>query len=143
MGIFAQLFGNGVKAESGPMTDSEAMRIINAYGGAMVDRTCNYFELSSLPYPKTRIKEAIIHSLKEGGDPKNRELLKIGYLALAEWQVGFGSRIRPGELTAEEIADPTKAMARIASSNSDWTNVPEQVATESAMLSAELKALSL
>jgi hypothetical protein len=90
MGIFERLFGNSKHSKL--MTDDEAMKIINAYGKAMMDRKTAYGELSALPYPKDRIKEAIIHGIKAGDDPKFRDQLRTGYVLLAEWQSGFGNR---------------------------------------------------
>jgi hypothetical protein len=142
MSIFDRLFRKAAIARSTRMTDDDAMKIINAYGKAMMDRTSAYSEVSALPFPKSRIKEALIHGIKEGDDPKFREQLKAAYVALAEWQAGLGDRRRPGELTPEELADPAKAMAQITA-DPDWLKVPETVAAEATMLHTELKALGL
>jgi hypothetical protein len=143
MSIFDRLFSKAAIAPSTRMADDDAMKIINAYGKAMMDRTSAYGDLSTLPYPKSRIKEALIHGIKEGDEPKFREQLKAAYVALAEWQAGLGDRRGPGELTPEELADPAKAMARITAAGPDWLKVPESVATEATMLHAELNALGL
>ena len=142
MSIFDRLFRKAAVARSTRMTDDDAMKIINSYGKAMMDRTSAYGEVSALPFPKSRIKEALIHGIKEGDDPKFREQLKAAYVALAEWQAGLGGRRRPGELTPEELADPAKAMTQIIA-DPDWLKVPELVAAEATMLHAELKALGL
>jgi hypothetical protein len=78
-----------------------------------------------------------------GDDPKFREQLRASYVALSEWQVGFGGRRSPGELTAEEFGDPAKAMAWIAAAGENFLKVPEEVAAEAALLQAELKALGI
>jgi hypothetical protein len=135
MGIFERLFGKS----TGLMTDGEAMKIINAHGKAMMDKKSAFGELSALPYPKARIKEAIIHGIKEADDPKFPEQLRTAYIALSEWQVGFGSRRGPGQLTAEELGDPAKAMARIAAAGEDFLRLPKEVAAEVVLLQAELK----
>jgi hypothetical protein len=125
------------------MTDAEAVKIINAYGKAIMDRKTQFGELSDLPYPKERIKQAIIHGIKEGDDPKVREQLKAAYVTLAEWQAEFGSRAGALDFTAEELRDPTKAAAKIVTIGDDFVKVPEEVAAEAALLLAELKALAL
>jgi hypothetical protein len=42
MGIFDRLFGRAAKTTSAPMTDDEAIKIINAYGKAITDRKSQY-----------------------------------------------------------------------------------------------------
>jgi hypothetical protein len=143
MGILNRLFGGRSGVEPRGMTDDEAVKIINAYGKAMMDKKSQFGELSDLPYPKTLIKEAIVHGIRVGDNPRFREQLKAAYIALSDWQAGFGSRPGAGELTAEELRDPAKAMARITAMADDFAKVPEEVAAEAALLQAELKALGV
>jgi hypothetical protein len=82
MGIFDRLFGRPRNTGSGPMNDHEAVKIINAYGKALMERKSSYGDLSELPYKKERIKEALIHRIKAEGDPKFREQLKGALLTL-------------------------------------------------------------
>ena len=49
MSIVNRLFGRNSNKTSGPMTDDEAMKIINAYGKALINRKSSYGELSDLP----------------------------------------------------------------------------------------------
>jgi hypothetical protein len=142
MGIFDRLFGKSANGSTKPMTDDEAMKIINAYGKAMMDRKSTYGDVSALPYSKARIKEALIHGIKEGDDPQFRDQLKAAYVALAEWQPGLGNRRLPGELSDDELRDPARAMARIADST-DFLKIPADVAAEANVLQADLKALGL
>jgi hypothetical protein len=104
MRVFDRLFGRTRKTIPGPMTDEEAMKIINAYGKALMDRKSSYGDASELPHAKTRIKEALIHGIKESDDPQFREQLKSAYIALAEWQPGFGSRRVSAEFTEKVTA---------------------------------------
>jgi hypothetical protein len=143
MGIFNRLFAGRAGAASHGMTDAEAVKIINAYGKAIMDRKWQYGELSDLPYPKERIKQAIIHGIREGDDPKFREQLKAAYVTLADWQVGFGNGSRELNLTPEELRDPVKAAAKVLAMGDDFREAPRQVAEEGDLLLAELKALGL
>jgi hypothetical protein len=130
-------------AASGPMTNDESVKIISAYGKALMDRKSLYGDISELPYAKERIKEALIHGIKRGDDPKLGEQLKGAYITLSEWQAGFGSRRDAAELTEEDLKDSAKALARIQGSGEDFLKLPEEVAAEAALLMADLKALEI
>ncbi len=143
MGIFDRLFGRATGALPKSMTDNEAMKVINAYGKAIMEKKSVFGDLSALPYPKARIKEAIIHGIKESDDPKFREQLKAAYVALAEWQQGSGDQSGLGDLISDEVADPAKAMARVAADRGGLLRLSEQVAKEATSLHAELQALGI
>jgi len=123
------------------MTDAEAVKIINAYGKALTERKTPFGDLSALPYPKDRIKDAILHGIRQTDDAVFREQLKGAYITLADWQVGFGTRGASAALSEEELKDPMKAMARVSSP--DFLSVPNEVAAEAEMLRVELAALGL
>jgi hypothetical protein len=144
MGIFARLFGRTPKGSSAQMTGEEALTIINAYGNALADRKSSFGDVSELPYAKERIKEALIHGIRTGSDAKARDLLKAGYITLADFQPGFGNR-RSSELTADDLKekDPKKLAARILAKGDDFLKVPQEIAAEGDLLMAELKALGL
>ncbi|HEX3912714.1 MAG TPA: hypothetical protein VHW71_04340 [Steroidobacteraceae bacterium] len=127
----------------GPMTNEESVRIISAYGKALLDRKSIYGDVSELPYAKERIKKALIHGIKETSNPKLCEQMKGAYITLAEWQAGFGSRSAAAEFTGQEFKDPAKALARIQVSGEDLVKLPEEVAAEAALLMAELKRRGL
>ena len=143
MGIFNGFFSRSPKATPAPMTDDESIRIINAYGKALMDRKSSYGDVSELPYEKERIKEAIMHGIKEAGDPTFREQLKGAYITLAEWQPGFAARRDAAELTQEDLKDPAKAMAFIQASGDDFLKIPQEIGSEADLLMAELKASGL
>ena len=126
--------------KSDPMTDAVAMTIINAYGKALVDRKSSYGDVRELPYAKERIKEAIVHGIKETDDPTFREQLKGAYITLAEWQPGFAARRGAAELTQEDLKDPAKVKARIKASGGDFVGIPLEIRDEAELLMADLKA---
>jgi hypothetical protein len=142
MGILNRLFNRTAKVASGAMTDEEALKIINAYGKALLDLKSSYGDVSELPYPKDRIKEALIHGIKQGDDPKFREQLKGAYITLAQWQAGFGARRAAAE-TDVDMKDPTKAAARILGSGGDFLKIPQEIGAEADLLMADLKARGL
>jgi hypothetical protein len=141
IGIFDRLFRRSANTTSGPMTDDKAIKIINAYGKALMDRKSAYGDVSDLPYAKERIKQAIIHGIRESDDPQFRDQLKGAYITLADWQPGFAARRGAAELTEENLKDPAKAMARIQASGDGFLKLPQEVAAEGELLMADLKAL--
>jgi hypothetical protein len=102
-----------------------------------------YGVLSELPFAKERIQEALICGIQRTEDPRLREQLKGACIMLAEWQAGFGSRRDVAELTDEELRNPTKATKRVLGSSQDFLKLPEEVAAESALQMADLKARGL
>ena len=141
--MFNRLFGRTAGAAKDRMTDAESVKIITAYGKALLDRGSSYGDISEPPYAKQRIKDALIIGIKQTRDPKLREQLNGAYIMLAEWQAGFGCRRAVAELTDEELTDPTKAMKRVLDSSGDSLKLHEEVAAEAALLMADLKTQGL
>lgn len=119
------------------MTDAESVKIISAYGNAILSNGSAYGDSHALPYPKARIKEALIIGIRKTSDPRLREQLKGAYVALAGWQAGASG----AEFTAEELQDPKGAIARVL--EPDFVGAPESVSAEAKALLAELVALGL
>ena len=92
MGILRRIFGGGEKkpAET-TMSRESAIEIIQTYGEIMETSApapgC-VADASKLPYTKERIKQALILGLKTNADPHMKEMLKVGYVQLADWQDG-------------------------------------------------------
>jgi hypothetical protein len=137
--IFHRLFGNGAaKTDFEKMSITEAEKIINAYGDALARRTSPLAELSGLPYPKAHIKTALLKTLAVTTDAKARDLLKAGYVTLAEWQEGAALQADPFALRENEST--LEAARRISESGSSHLQLMERSAKEGATLLAELKA---
>ena len=49
-GMFHKLFGRTENVASRPMTDADSVKIITAYGKALLDRKSSYGDVSELPY---------------------------------------------------------------------------------------------
>jgi hypothetical protein len=142
MGFFKRLFGSDIPSRSHLMSTTEAEKIINDYGAAMMARSELFSDASALPYPKGKIEEALIAGIAATQDAKARDMLMGAYVTLADWQDGIGPgphspdfRQRLGEnilATAKRIADAPSL-----------TELPEKVAAEAQTLIAELKSLGL
>ncbi|MBT8334653.1 MAG: hypothetical protein HKP41_06685 [Desulfobacterales bacterium] len=79
--------------ESQDMPLEEMNEIVQEYGSAMIN--CGpppggVADVSKLPYPKSKIKKAVIQALQLADDPIMATSLKGGYTQLSEWQEGVG-----------------------------------------------------
>lgn len=81
------------ESDSQDMPLEEMNKIVQEYGSAMVN--CGpppggVADASKLPYPKLKIKKAIIQALQLADDPGMATSLKGGYTQLSDWQEGVG-----------------------------------------------------
>jgi len=81
------------ESESLEMPLEEMNEIVQEYGSTMVN--CGpppggVADVSKLPYPKSKIKEAVIQALQLVDDPEIATSLKGGYTQLSDWQEGVG-----------------------------------------------------
>jgi hypothetical protein len=76
------------KREAGPpqMSAQEVQQIVNAYGAAMAGRGGVVRDVGTLPYPKERIKRALVTAIKLTPPGAAREQLKSGFVILGDWQ---------------------------------------------------------
>lgn len=115
MGLFDSLFGiKGSAKPSSPMTAAMAERVVRDYGAVLQSRapvTGTVADARELPYPKERIKQALVIALRSTADPRVRESLKIGYISLADWQEGVG--LTPVGIDLTKI-DPTEDVLELA-----------------------------
>jgi hypothetical protein len=128
------------------LLNSEAEVIVHAYADAMVAKAATpsiLMDASELPYPKARIKEALIHAMRVTEDAKSRELLKDGYMYLSEWQEGVGQGPGPFDFTQADIDDHLRTARRIASEGPAFMKLNAQSIVEGKALLEELKALGL
>ena len=71
-------------------------------------------DAGSLPHPKELIKQALILALRLETDPKQREVLKGGYIMLSDWQEGVGDQPVGLDVTKMDLnADPKELAKRI------------------------------
>ncbi len=89
--FFQRMLGRTTKLEVGsnaefPRDAQEATKIVSEYGDLMVCKSGMVQDIKDLPYPKDKIKVAIIMMLNLITDLKVREHLRTGYLTLATYQ---------------------------------------------------------
>ncbi len=97
-GIF-QVIASGI-SEPALLDHATAQRIIREYGAAtlkQVGRGAAISDARRLPFPKARIKQALLFAAAMTSDDQAREQLKCAYMTLADWQDGLGDDI-PADL---------------------------------------------
>lgn len=68
------------------MSVQDVQQIVNAYGGAMAGPTGLVRDVGTLPYPKERIKQALLTAIKLTPAGAAREQLRSGFVMLGDWQ---------------------------------------------------------
>lgn len=132
--------------QAATMSDRQAEKIMQAYGEALEHRApapgC-FADSSKLPYPKAQIKEALVAAFRWTADPKAREVLKFGYLQLANWQPGVGESdagldmSRIGTLT--DPGEQARQITALSAAYDEWAPI---VRAEERELEAELRRLN-
>jgi uncharacterized protein (DUF2141 family) len=126
------------------MTLAEAQRIVNEYGTALASKKSMVNDASGLPYSKSKIKAALISAIVATEDEVMRSNLKAGYIALADWQDGIGSRGQLLDATEKELNDdPLGAAKRISTGAPEFTETLARIQAESQALVDELTSLGL
>ncbi|WP_038247538.1 NfeD family protein [Ghiorsea bivora] len=133
-------------SESGNQSN-DLMAIIQAYGKAIETSapspSCVADE-NKLPYPKNKIKKAIIAGLRSTEDPQIKEHLKISYIQLADWQKDVGELDQGFNLTNIDINQDTESLAKAVlkqpSSSRNWATITQK---EQEILKQELQDLGL
>ncbi|BHH84353.1 hypothetical protein [Desulforhopalus sp. 52FAK] len=128
-------------------TCEEIDRILKAYGKTLQndspDLGCVADEIK-LPYSKDKIKAAIILTLKNTDDGNVKELLKAGYLQLANWQAGVGNENIGADVSVLSSDMDIREKARVFSEQvglgKEWQEKSNQ---ERQSLQAELGKLGL
>jgi hypothetical protein len=136
--------GNKKSDDSGePSWTEEAEKIVQKYGEVLQHSSpvagC-VADQDKLPYPKDVIKTALIKALQNTVDNHQKEVLKIGYLGLANWQSDVGDSNQGIDLTkVDPMLDPAEFLA-LHESSKDWSQI---IQNEEMELQAELKELGL
>ena len=121
--------------------------VVQAYGrlletDAPVDGTVA--DTNKLPYPKQKVKEALLAALLTTPDERMREQLKVGYIYLADWQDGVGDANRGFDPSTLDRSKDTKSLsAQVSSAVADaqhWTDAADR---EREALKKELEELGL
>jgi hypothetical protein len=129
------------------MTVEDAEKIVQDYGAAWrsVARPGNVVrDIRNLPHPKEHIKQALILSLLLNTDPKGREILKVAYILLADWQEGVGNIPVGLDMTGVNLnGDPIELAERVAEPLRRMVKWQPVVNEEQEVLKSELQKLGL
>lgn len=147
MGILKKLFGGGRSTSSGTMSEQDAEEIIQAYGAVLQTQVPTpgcVADISKLPFPKEKIKTALIIGLKATNDKEMKEMLKVAYIQLADWQEGGGESDQGLDLSNMNIDDdPRKLAEQVLAQGSSHEKWKPVVQAEQEKLKQELVSIGL
>ncbi len=147
MGILKKLFGGGSNITPATMSEQEAEKIIQAYGAVLKTQAPTpgcVADTSKLPCPKEKIKAAIIIGLKATNGQQMKEMLKVAYIQLADWQEGVGGTDQGLDLSNMDLNDdPVKLAQQVLAQGSGHEKWQPVVQSEQEKLKQELVDLGL
>ena len=90
-------------------------------------------DATKLPYPKQQIKNALITGARSTADFQKKEMIKIGYYELANWQEGIGDSNKGFDLSKTDLNQDAKSLAKQVLEESKgteyWTKIVEKERT--------------
>jgi hypothetical protein len=133
------------------MTLIEVQKIVHDYGEVLGERTSLGVirDIHSLPYSKSKIKEALKCALRVTSDEPTREHLKIAYISLSDFQELSDTQVSalqswnrmfvkdPNEKTLAELREEAIVMSNVGKTA---TAVQSKSTAEAEVLFQELKA---
>jgi hypothetical protein len=135
MGILKRLFGGGDPTTQSTVPGQEAEKIIQAYGAllqAQPPAPGRVADARKLPFPKERIKAALIFGLKATNDQQ------------MNWQEGVGENDIGLDLSNEDLYDdPVKLAQKIVDQGSGHKKWQPIIKAEQEKLQKELVDLGL
>ena len=143
MSLFDTIMGAANEAAMRDLRVGQALGVVQAYGESL-DRSRHepgfVSDAADLPYPKETIKWALLLLLAALRDPAQREPLKAGYVALAEWQspADFESATFDSNRLRKKM-DPLALAKEFASRATPRGRWMEASRAEQQLLIAELK----
>jgi hypothetical protein len=149
MGILSRLFGKKAQATdfNEAMRPELAMEIIEAYGAILEHHPpspLSVADSSQLPYPKEKIKEALITGINLTDNKNMKETLKIVFVELANWQQGVGDKDQGLDFSEIDLnGDPRKALELYKKQHDDLDKWTPLVEAERAASEKELRNLGL
>ncbi len=147
MSFLKRLFGGGGTTTPATMSEQKAEEVIQTYGAALetkAETPGRVADISELPFPKGKIKEALIIGLKTTNDQEVKEMLKVGYIQLADWQEGVGKTDQGLDLLKmDPNEDQVKLLQQILAEESRHQKWQPVVLAEQKELKQELVDLGL
>lgn len=120
--------------------------IVRAYGQALAEHAQSGFAFQSaseLPYPKSKIKVALITALRCTKDSKVREQLKIGLLELSNWQDDIVDGVRKISSKNELASATAEQLEAIQNNLRETVKWNEIYLVEADKMKKELMAMGL
>lgn len=147
MGILAKLFGRKAAKSDEPMSAQSAVEIIQRFCAVLEHEApapgC-VADASKLPFPKDRIRQALIIGLRASSDSKMKEMLKVAFLELANWQPGVGTSDIGLDTSKLDMAGDVEALARAVLNQTEGQEKWQQeVKAEQAASKRQLEGLGL
>ena len=131
--------------QSETMSLNEAELIVNAYGKTLqfhAPTPGSIADAGKLPFSKERIKSALTTALRASTDSQQREVLKAGYIALADWQTGVGEQDVGINATDLDLNGDARAIAKsVLMQTERATKWQEMALKETSALMQELRSL--
>jgi hypothetical protein len=144
MGILSKIFGRPPRRSTAKsMSAADIEKILKAYGAATASGESLYRDVSELPYPKPVIKEALILALCVTKDPKDLNLLRSGFVMLADWQEGLNALGPDPFLQGSSDGDVWASAKRIVERGQPFMELKKRAVAEGKALLDELNALGL
>jgi hypothetical protein len=69
-----------------PVQATDTLKVVTAYAAALSLNQAAVKDISQLPYPKPRIKQALVTAMGLATQASLRDELRAAYLQLAQWQ---------------------------------------------------------
>jgi hypothetical protein len=144
MDLFAKLFGRKRPTVNVTTLDLNGLlRLVSEYGAVVEEQSQTgsvVYDESTLPVPKEDMRKALLMLIASVKDEERREQLKAGYLALADFQAGVGSRTI--KIDPLDPADDLQASAAKVAMQAEEVGRWQQLSiAETARLMQDLAAL--
>lgn len=128
-------------------SSTDPLEVVQVYGKFLETsspRPGTVADANKLPYPKQKIKEAIIAALHRTNDPTIKEHLKGGYICLSDWQEGVGEKDQGIDLLGLDMSQGPEVLKHLLleynPESEKWTDLAKE---ELLILREELRALGL
>jgi hypothetical protein len=147
MRFLDKLFGRNAERTDASMSAQRAVEIIQRFGTVLEHEApapgC-VADASKLPFPKDKIRQALIIGLRANSDPKMKEMLKVAYVELANWQVGVGAADLGLDTSKLDTGGDVEALAQAVLNQTEGQDKwQQQVQAEQAASKSQLEGLGL
>jgi hypothetical protein len=98
------------RSSSSPVQSTDTLKVVTAYAAALSLNPGSVKDISHLPYPKPRIKQALVTAMGLATQASMRDELRAAYLQLAQWQAPGAQSVseqarEPVDLVSERVTE--------------------------------------